>query len=119
VLAQVLLPRLCEHCRRAEAPSMIDAALLRQAGLPADRVFGARGCARCNGTGHRGRVAAFELLMPTEELRGAVERGAKIEEAREIAARAGIVGLREAALRLATEGLVTVQDVTARLPSGA
>lgn len=119
VLAQVLLPRLCEHCRRAEAPSMIDAALLRQAGLPAERVFGARGCARCNGTGHRGRVAAFELLMPTEELRGAIERGAKIEEAREIAVRGGIVALRAAALRLAAEGLTTVQDVSARLPIGA
>ncbi len=95
-------------------------ALLRQAGLPSDRVFAARGCARCNGTGRRGRVAAFELLIPTEELRSAIERGAKIEETREIAARGGIVALREATLRLASEGITTVQDVVSRLPaSGA
>ncbi len=119
VLAQILLPRLCEQCRVAAQPSMIEAALLRQAGLPAERVFSARGCARCGGTGRRGRVAAFELLIPGEELRSAIERGAKIEEAREIAARAGLVGLREAALRLASDGATTVSDVIARLPAGA
>ncbi|MDE3113724.1 MAG: Flp pilus assembly complex ATPase component TadA [Chloroflexota bacterium] len=120
VLAQILLPRLCEQCRVAAQPSMLEAALLRQAGLNAERVFTARGCARCGGTGRRGRVAAFELLIPTEELRSAIERGAKIEDARDIAARAGLVGLREAALRLAADGVATVQDVIARLPaSGA
>lgn len=117
VLAQILLPRLCEQCRVAARPSMVEAALLRQSGLPAERVFAARGCARCNGTGRRGRVAAFELLIPAEELRSAIERGAKIEEARDIAARAGLVGLREAALRLASEGATTVQDVVSRLPA--
>jgi type IV pilus assembly protein PilB len=117
VLAQILVPRLCEHCRTATQPAMIEAALLRQAGLPAERVYVARGCARCNGTGRRGRVAAFELLMPTEELRSAIERGAKIEEAREIVARAGIHTLREAGLRLVSEGLTSTQDLVTRLPA--
>jgi type IV pilus assembly protein PilB len=117
VLAQILIPRLCEHCRVPTQPAMIEAALLRQAGLPSDRVFVARGCARCNGTGRRGRVAAFELLMPGEELRSAIERGAKIEEAREIAARTGVLTLREAGLRLVSEGLTTTQDLMTRLPA--
>ena len=117
VLAQILVPRLCEHCRVATQPAMIEAALLRQAGLPADRVFISRGCARCNGTGRRGRVAAFELLIPGEELRSAIERGAKIEEAREIAARLGLLTLREAGLRLVSEGLTTTQDLMTRLPA--
>lgn len=119
VLAQILVPRLCEHCRVATQPAMIEAALLRQAGLPSDRVFISRGCARCNGTGRRGRVAAFELLMPAEELRSAIERGAKIEEAREIAARAGLLTLREAGLRLVSEGLTTTQDLMTRLPAAS
>jgi type IV pilus assembly protein PilB len=117
VLAEVLVPRLCEHCRTATGPAMIEAALLRQAGLPSDRVFVARGCSRCNGTGRRGRVAAFELLMPSEEPRSAIERSAKIEEAREIATRAGILTLREAGLRLVSEGLTTTQDLMTRLPT--
>jgi type IV pilus assembly protein PilB len=117
VLAQILVPRLCEHCRTATQPAMIEAALLRQAGLPAERVYVARGCARCNGTGRRGRVAAFELLMPSEELRSAIERGAKIEEAREIVARGGMHTLREAGLRLVSEGLASTQDLVTRLPA--
>jgi type II secretory ATPase GspE/PulE/Tfp pilus assembly ATPase PilB-like protein len=120
VLAELLLPRLCEHCRAPVQPQMIEAALLRQAGLPSERVFVARGCARCNGTGHRGRAAAFELLLPNDELRAAIERGAKIEEAREIATRGGLLTLREAGLRLVSEGLVAMPDLLGRLPaSGA
>src|SRR6266508_3526734 len=120
VLAQILVPRLCEHCRVATQPAMIESALLRQSGLPSDRVYVARGCSRCNGTGRRGRVAAFELLIPGEELRSAIERGAKIEEAREIASRGGLLTVREAGLRLVSEGLTTTQDLMTRLPaSGA
>jgi type IV pilus assembly protein PilB len=117
VLAQLLLPRLCEHCKQPVQPQMVEAALLRQAGLPYERVYVARGCARCNGTGHRGRAAAFELLLPTDELRAAIERGAPIEDAREIATRGGLVSLREAGLRLVSGGLVAMSDLLGRLPS--
>jgi type IV pilus assembly protein PilB len=117
VLAQLLVPRLCEHCRAPSTPAMIESALLRQAGLPSDRVFVARGCARCAGTGYRGRVGVFELLIPNEELRSAIERGAPLEEAREISARAGIVPLREAGLRLVSEGLTSTQELMTRLPA--
>jgi type IV pilus assembly protein PilB len=118
VLAQLLVPRLCEHCRAPSTPAMIESALLRQAGLPSDRVFVARGCARCGGTGYRGRVGVFELLIPNEELRSALERGAPLEEAREISARAGIVPLRESGLRLVSEGLTSTQELMTRLPAG-
>ena len=117
ILAQLLVPRLCEHCRIATTPAMIESALLRQAGLPSERVYAARGCARCGGTGFRGRVAVFELLMPNDEMRSAIEREAPLEEAREIAQRAGVVSLRTAGLRLVAEGLTTTQELMTRLPA--
>ena len=117
ILAQLLVPRLCEHCRIATTPAMIESALLRQAGLPSERVYAARGCARCGGTGFRGRVAVFELLMPNDELRSAIEREAPLEVAREIAQRAGVVSLRTAGLRLVAEGLTTTQELMTRLPA--
>ena len=115
VLAQLLVRRLCEHCRVATKPSMLEAALLRQAGLSDDRVWIARGCARCSGTGYRGRAGVFELLIPNEELRSAIERGASIEEAREIASRAGLVTLRDAGLRLVADGSTSAQEILSRL----
>ncbi|MGH2379540.1 MAG: GspE/PulE family protein, partial [Candidatus Limnocylindria bacterium] len=118
VLAQLLVPRLCEHCRVPSTPAMIESALLRQAELPSDRVFSPRGCSRCGGTGYRGRLGVFELLMPNDELRAAIERGAPIEEAREAANRAGVVSLRTAGLRLVSEGLTTTQELMTRLPAG-
>lgn len=117
VLAQLLVPRLCEHCRQPTTPAMIESALLRQAGLPSERVYAPRGCSRCAGSGFRGRVGIFELLIPSDELRRAVERDAPVEEAREIAARAGVVSLRTAGLRLVSEGLTTTQELMTRLPA--
>jgi len=117
VLAQLLVPRLCEHCRVPTTPAMIESALLRQADLPSDRVYNARGCSRCGGTGYRGRLGIFELLMPNDELRAAIERNAPIEEAREITQRSGVVSLRTAGLRLVSEGLTTTQELMTRLPA--
>jgi type II secretory ATPase GspE/PulE/Tfp pilus assembly ATPase PilB-like protein len=96
---------------------MIESALLRQADLPSDRVYGPRGCSRCGGSGYRGRVGVFELLMPNDELRAAIERNAPIEEAREITQRSGVVTLRTAGLRLVSEGLTTTQELMTRLPA--
>ena len=96
---------------------MSETAVLRQAGLPSERVYAARGCARCGGTGFRGRVPVFELLMPNDEMRSAIEREAPLEEAREIAQRAGVVSLRTAGLRLVAEGLTTTQELMTRLPA--
>jgi type II secretory ATPase GspE/PulE/Tfp pilus assembly ATPase PilB-like protein len=55
--------------------------------------------------------------MPTDELRAAIEHGATIEEAREAATRGGLVPLREAGLRLVSEGLVSMPDLLGRLPA--
>ena len=117
VVAQLLVPRLCEHCRVPTTPAMIESALLRGADLPSDRVYAARGCSRCGGTGYKGRLGIFELLMPNDELRAAIERSAPIEEAREITQRSGVVTLRTAGLRLVSEGLTTTQELMTRLPA--
>lgn len=117
VLAQMLVRRLCVHCRTTAKPQILEAALLRQAGLPDDRVWIARGCSRCSGTGYRGRVGVFELLIPSDELRAAIARSAPADEAREIAARTGLVTLRDAALRLVADGTTSAQEVVSRLRS--
>jgi len=69
-LAQRLVPRLCKACRTEVEPSP---ELSRQLGLGDSAVlWTAPGCSQCGGTGIRGRVALFELLVLDAPLREAV-----------------------------------------------
>ncbi|HYF26100.1 MAG TPA: GspE/PulE family protein [Baekduia sp.] len=98
IVSQRLLRRLCEQCRR---PARVTAELLRQHGLPAEDdvdCFEAVGCARCSGSGHRGRLAVYEALVLDEPLRALVLEHASADE---IAAAAVAGGMR----RLASHAL--------------
>ena len=72
VLAQRLLPVLCQDCLK-EVPVPSDVAKriapqFEKHGLPAPETMAiAKGCASCMGTGIVGRTPVFELLIPTEQ----------------------------------------------------
>jgi type IV pilus assembly protein PilB len=91
VLAQRLARKLCAHCADAYTPSRAELLGLR---LDAEtvaalegRVFHRpRGCARCGGTGYRGRVGIFQLL----EMAGKLEQLAAAKAPREEIERAAL-----------------------------
>jgi len=116
VLAQQLVRTLCPQCKVERRPEVLEAALLRQAKLPAESVWSAAGCPACSGTGYRGRTGIFELLVPNEDLRAALAASASGARLRELTAAAGFVSLREAGLRLVVDGRTSVREVVSRLP---
>ncbi len=73
VLAQRLLRRLCTHCAEAytPAPAEIDALRTEKYGItvePSRSLYRKVGCPRCNGTGYRGRVGIFQLMVMSDNL---------------------------------------------------
>lgn len=75
VLAQRLVKRLCEHCRRPTPLSGDARAVLEQVrgerNLP-ETVYNPVGCEKCRHTGYRGRVGVFELLVVNERMLSAI-----------------------------------------------
>jgi general secretion pathway protein E len=127
VLAQRLVRRVCEACRVEYAPSAERAerlALLAERGsggtggtgetpplrLRLTLVRGA-GCAACRGTGYRGRLGIFELLVPTDAFKDAVARGAALAELRALAAEGGLVPMRSDGRAKVEAGLTTIEEV--------
>ncbi|RMH17961.1 MAG: hypothetical protein D6696_14290 [Acidobacteria bacterium] len=105
-LAQRLVPRLCPACRR---PAELDPRLagrLANLGLAvADRSFyRAPGCDACGGSGQGGRLALFELLEMTPELRQLVVDKVPSQRLRDAAVAAGMTSLAQAALDAAAAG---------------
>lgn len=77
VLAQRLARRLCPQCRE---PYTMEPGSPARAGAPLPdgpvRLYRARGCPHCQGTGYRGRLPFFELMPVTEPIRDLVAKGA-------------------------------------------
>ena len=93
----------------ASAVNCIVAQRLHRRGAGGDRPAGtegsglpppSEGCGRCGGTGYRGRVALYEVLAVTGEIRNLV--GASTDEIFEAAVRGGMTTLREDGRRSAS-----------------
>jgi type IV pilus assembly protein PilB len=113
ILAQRLVRKVCQKCRQEIKPSM---ELLAELQLTPDDVLGKKffrgaGCDDCNGTGYRGRVGLFELMVFNDELREMVMRNASTDELRDRARSYGMVTLRDAGLEFAFQGLTTIDEV--------
>jgi type IV pilus assembly protein PilB len=113
VVAQRLARRICKHCKtEAEPdPSMMGFFGCSEAGLP--KTYRGKGCIDCAGTGYKGRVGIYELMVMNDELRRRITSGAKTEEIRECAIKNGMMPLQKYAEYLVREGHTTVEAVMA------
>src|SRR5437762_2643683 len=90
VMAQRLVRRVCGVCAAAYTP---DAAELEWLGVSSEQTRGMRkgkGCATCRGTGFRGRLGTFELLMIDEGVRSLIQSRATAAQIKEAGVLAGM-----------------------------
>ena len=111
VLAQRLVRVVCASCAERVAPNEASLAALgaTRAELPA--VARGRGCDECRGSGYRGRVGIYELLVMDEPLRKALLSGADASELRRLAHAGGMRSLRDDGRRLVVQGVTTPEEV--------
>jgi type IV pilus assembly protein PilB len=111
VVAQRLARRLCEECR---IPLEVTPEVLRESGFGEVEGFSGhapRGCVRCNGTGFRGRIGLYEVMVLNEEIRDLILAKASADDIGEAAVRAGMRGLREDGLEKVRRGITSVAEV--------
>jgi type IV pilus assembly protein PilB len=69
------------------------------------------GCKQCGGTGYKGRVGIYELMIVDEEVKEMILKRTSAGEIARTAERAGMVRLREDGLLKAARGITTVEEV--------
>ncbi|MCX6703027.1 MAG: GspE/PulE family protein [Candidatus Wolfebacteria bacterium] len=129
MIAQRLISRLCDNCKKSEvAPPEVQGIIKKNlAALPKEILEGlktkiknidgpyetyhAPGCEACKGKGIIGRVALFEVLSMTRELQEVISSGANEHKILEEAKRQGMVDLRQDGILKALEGLVSIEEV--------
>ncbi len=115
VVAQRLARRLCEACKE---PTEIDDSVLDDVSFPRGLVEGsvmnfhkAVGCNRCGGSGYRGRVGVYELMVVGDEIKDMILRRESTNVIGHSAEQAGMVRLRDDGLLKVAEGLTTIEEV--------
>jgi type IV pilus assembly protein PilB len=112
IIAQRLLRRVCSKCK---APSTMTREDIAKIGFsPEDlqklTLMKGRGCAVCNNSGYKGRVAIYEVFDFTTELKEMVLRGESIIDIRKRAVLGGMKTLRQSGLTRAAEGATTLEE---------
>lgn len=110
LMAQRLVRRLCTTCRAPARLSQAEATLLSGALDPGTEIFEAKGCEDCGGTGYRGRLAVYEIVLATPRLQSMIHEGAS-EAAMTQEARKSSPGILQDGADKIRDGLTTVQEV--------
>ncbi len=121
VMAQRLVRRLCQQCRRPKDPAPELKISLEKflASLPAAvdksgleiKIFEAVGCPQCNHSGYLGRIGVFELLKIEANIESLIERQASETEIQEFALKQGMITLQGDGLIKALRGITTLEEV--------
>ncbi len=113
VVAQRLVRKVCTECKTVEevsAETLLDLGVLDEE-IGTFKCYHGKGCANCNDTGYRGRVALYEVMPLYEQIRELVLMGASAAEIKKESIRLGMTTLRRAGINKLKEGVTSVEEV--------
>jgi general secretion pathway protein E len=113
-IAQRLVRRICRECGEPHEPDT--ELLLREFGLRPDQLEGAafrrgRGCDACRHTGFKGRLAIYEMLAFTEEIKRMTVERLNALDIKRVAMRNGMKTLRHSGWQRVKSGGTTFEEV--------
>ncbi|MBI4685375.1 MAG: type II secretion system ATPase GspE [Nitrospirae bacterium] len=108
VMAQRLVRKICPACKeRYPATDEIRAEFRADV----QEIWKGKGCDSCMGTGYRGRMAIFELLIVDDVIRELVMKNATVLDIKEKAISLGMRTLRQDGIEKIKNGITTVDEV--------
>jgi type IV pilus assembly protein PilB len=90
--------------------------VLLEFGFTEQQVAGAQlvkgtGCKNCNGSGYRGRIALYEVMRFSEQLKEMVLQGASTAELKAAAVKNGMSSLRMSGIAKVLAGVTTTEEI--------
>lgn len=109
VIAQRLVRVLCPSCKEEHTPSQSEKAHF--IGTAPEKLWKAKGCPKCLGTGYRGQTGIFEFMHIDQEMKALLLKSADASTIREFAVSRGMKTLKEDGLRKAASGVTSMEEV--------
>ena len=124
IMAQRLARKLCDQCKAPYHPSREEYEEIvvhygekwfKEHRLPEHggtlRLMRKTGCAKCGGTGYRGRVALHELLAGTPAVKRAIKKNTSVEDLRDLALQEGLRTLKMDGIQKVFSGITDLQQI--------
>jgi len=126
IIAQRLVRRICEHCKKAIVPPPATEKKLRtavasmnseqRAKLKIDentpfKIFKGAGCSECNQTGYKGRIGLYEVLEMNNQIREMLLKNASSIAIEKVAIEAGMKTLEHDGVERILTGITTPEEV--------
>ncbi|MEX2412628.1 MAG: ATPase, T2SS/T4P/T4SS family, partial [Thermoleophilaceae bacterium] len=112
VVAQRLARKLCVTCKRR---TILDVEALRAADFHAAfdiEAYEPVGCGRCGGSGYKGRIGLYEVMVISDEIRDLTIHRSSADEIMKVAIQQGMRPLRDDGLEKVKQGVTSIAEVT-------
>lgn len=124
MVAQRIVPRLCQKCKKKETAPLEVQKIIKEevAKLPEEvkkeikfqepyETYHSVGCSFCKQKGFIGRIALFEILEMTPDLEKIVTSSSTEGKILEESVRQGMITLRQDGIMKALDGMLTIEEV--------
>ncbi len=113
IMAQRLVRVICQKCKQPITPSDT---LLQSVGITPEvaakgTFMKGKGCGHCQGSGYRGRIAIFELMLMSSRIRELTFQGAPTVQIRRTAIAEGMRTLFHDGIAKVLKGVTTIEEV--------
>jgi type IV pilus assembly protein PilB len=113
IAAQRLARKICTECKEEEK---VPGQGLVQLGFSEEeaktiKCYRGKGCSVCNDSGYKGRIAFYEIMPVSQEIKEMVLEGASADELKKTAVRLGMKTLRMSGLTKVKEGVTSIEEV--------
>ena len=111
VVAQRLVRTLCNYCKQR---TMLNVQALEAAGFHVAfdvEAYEPKGCARCGGSGYKGRIGVYEVMEMTDEISSLTVARASADEIMKVAIQQGMRPLRLDGFEKVKNGVTSIAEV--------
>lgn len=113
VIAQRLIRKICPKCKKGIKITTDMKKILDEYEISSNEItlYKGEGCPSCKDTGYKGRVAIFELMIITENIRDLITQNVSTGKIREAAVKEGMCLLKIDGIKKVCEGITTIDEV--------
>jgi type IV pilus assembly protein PilB len=113
IIAQRLVRKICPKCKKGIKITPDMKKILDEYEISSNEItlYKGEGCPYCKDTGYKGRVAIFELMVITENIRDLVNKDVTTGKLREAAIKERMCQLKEDGIKKVCEGITTIDEV--------
>jgi type II secretory ATPase GspE/PulE/Tfp pilus assembly ATPase PilB-like protein len=127
IIAQRLVRKVCPYCKKPYTPTVEMFEEIKKtlsdvskkelyARLPEDMIthvqlYKGEGCEKCEGTGYKGRIGLYEILVLDKDTKRMVLENKPADDIEKVAIRNGMISLKADGIIKAIGGKTTIEEV--------